>query len=89
MGVVRSPDFEAVGTLSFRVGGGHRDSVGVFLLDGETVLGSWRGHKAEALETVEVELATWAGKTLRVEVRDGDVGGWGHVLADRFVIVGE
>ncbi len=78
--VVREGD-----VLHFRVGGGQRPSVGVFLLDERgQVLGSWRGSRTETLADVAVSLAEHVGQQLRVEVRDDDTAGWGHIVADGF-----
>lgn len=83
-GLLRSPRFEATGELRFLVGGGHRKTLGVFLVGAEGVLDSWRGTKSETLTEVVVDLSPWNGQSVHIEVRDDDVGGWGHVLADGF-----
>lgn len=88
-GTVTSPAFTVAArtVLRFRVGGGDRPGVGVFLVGAEGARGSWRGARSETLTPVEVPLDPWEGQTLWIEVRDAEVGGWGHVLADAFEIV--
>ena len=88
-GTLRSPSFEAEANqaLTFLVGGGDRDELGVFLLADGTVVGSWRGKRDQKLRRVVVPLERWAGSSLAVEIRDHSGKGWGHVLADAVSLV--
>lgn len=73
--------------LSFRVGGGKDERVGVRLMDGDRTMMVWHGHDSEDLEEVQFALTPYAGRTLHVEVFDEMRGRWGHVLADEFALL--
>lgn len=73
--------------LFFLVGGGRGRGVGVSLMEGETVLESRRGYQSEILRPEVFNLSLYPGKELHVRVFDQETGGWGHVLADQFVIM--
>lgn len=73
--------------LSFRIGGGKHWRVGVRLMDGERTLMVWHGKNSEKLEELRFALTPYAGRTLHIEVFDVARGGWGHVLADEFMLL--
>ncbi len=88
-GTALSPAWVGVAstTLVFMVGGGATPEVGVDLLvDGQTV-NTWGGRNAESLRFVSVDLSPYAGRSLRVMVRDASAGAWGHLLADNFLVL--
>jgi arabinofuranosyltransferase len=73
--------------LSFRVGGGKDELVGVRLMEGDRTMMTWHGDDSENLAEVQFALTPYAGRTLHVEVFDETRGRWGHVLADEFVVL--
>ena len=73
--------------LSFLVGGGEHQRVGVRLMEGDRTLISWHGADTSNLEEVQFALTPYAGRTLHVEVFDEWQGSYGHVLADEFVLL--
>jgi arabinofuranosyltransferase len=73
--------------LSFRIGGGKHDKVGVRLMDGERTLISWHGDDSNTLREIRFALTPYVGRTLHVEVFDQWRRAWGHVLADEFVLL--
>ncbi len=88
-GTALSPSWvgAAATTLVFMMGGGANPDVGVDLLvDGRQVT-SWAGRNSESLRFVSFDLSAFEGRSLRVRVRDAAAGGWGHVLADNFLVL--
>lgn len=88
-GTALSPPWVGVAstTLVFMVGGGATPEVGVDLIvDGQTA-NTWSGRNSESLRFVSVDLSPYAGRSLRVMVRDAAAGAWGHVLADNFLVL--
>lgn len=98
-GVATSPAFvpTASGWLEFRVAGGHADGagaqVGVRLVErlpggGRVVRFVTSGERDERFRPVTLDLGWLAGRELVIEVFDDALGGWGHILADGFVVHG-
>jgi arabinofuranosyltransferase len=73
--------------LSFLVGGGKHKRLGVRLMEGNRTMLVWHGEDTAKLEQVRFALTPYAGRTLHIEVFDEWKGGWGHVLADEFVLL--
>lgn len=73
--------------LSFRIGGGKHQLVGVRLMQGDRTMMVWHGDDSEHLEEVRFALTRYVGRTLHIEVFDEMRGKWGHVLADEFVLL--
>lgn len=88
-GTARSPVFTAEPGqfLSFCVGGGNTDQVGVALLVDDAVVRTWRGNNDQTLRPVTLDLTPHVGRTLQIEVFDRSTTGWGHIFADHFVLV--
>lgn len=72
--------------LTFFVGGGNGEGVGVELHSPTGRIGRWAGRNREQLEPVAIPLDAYVGETLWIEVVDRAVGGWGHILADHFLL---
>ncbi|KOV97538.1 glycosyl hydrolase family 32 [Streptomyces sp. NRRL B-1140] len=53
------------------------------IVDGKVVR-SATGTDSEALDWASFDMRPFAGKQARIQIRDMNTGGWGHVLADRF-----
>lgn len=83
-----SPPFtpERGDSLLFLVAGGASDGVGVSLQSGGETVATYRGRNDERLRPVRVDLAPYEGKPLTLRVFDDARGGWGHVIADHFVL---
>ncbi|HEX8498462.1 MAG TPA: GH32 C-terminal domain-containing protein [Actinomycetales bacterium] len=86
-GTATSPPF-TIGArhLSFLVGGGAQPSTAVRLLVDGQVVRTTSGRESGTLAWASWDLADLAGRTARIEVVDQSTGGWGHVLADHFVL---
>lgn len=87
-GELLSPEFtpEVGQSLVFSVGGGADETVGVTLLGPEGPIQTWRGKNSESMEEVTFDLSPHAGQKLRIKVFDNSTGGWGHILADNFIL---
>ncbi len=85
---LRSPQFTPTegDALFFLVGGGRGKDVGVSLFAEGARVESRRGSNSETLRLEAMNLSLYAGKVCRIEVFDRDSAGWGHVLADQFVL---
>ena len=87
-GTLTSPEIELNHRyLSFLIGGGAeegRTCVNV-LVDGKVVR-SATGREDETLSTLTFDLGDYAGKKARIQIVDDVTGGWGHILADHFVL---
>jgi hypothetical protein len=88
-GVWVSPSFipQDGDSLLFLVGGGAVTGVGVSLLDGSRAVATYSGSNDERLRPVRVDLGPFKGKSLTVRVFDETRAGWGHILADHFVLL--
>ncbi len=88
IGTLTSPEIELNHRyLSFLIGGGAeegRTCVNV-LVDGQVVR-SATGREDETLSTLTFDLGDYAGKKARIQIVDDVTGGWGHILADHFVL---
>jgi sucrose-6-phosphate hydrolase SacC (GH32 family) len=86
-GTLTSPPFIIdAAHLNFLVGGGnHADTAVNLLIDGQVVRHT-TGENSEAMDWASWDVADLAGKQAQVQLVDGNSGGWGHVLADHFVL---
>lgn len=87
-GVLTSPEFVLERKrLQFLVGGGrHPGRACVNLKVEGKVVRSATGANAERLAVHSWDVAEHAGKKARLEIVDRQKGGWGHILADHFVL---
>jgi endoglucanase Acf2 len=73
--------------LHFLIGGGrHANTACVNLVVADAVVRSATGSNSEYLTWTHFDLAGLQGQTGRLEVVDRATGGWGHILADQFVL---
>ncbi len=88
-GTARSPAFTPADgqLLTFLIAGGDGAGVGVRLLADGAEVTVWRGRDTEHFEEAVYLLAGLAGKTLKLELFDAEVGGWGHVMLDHVRLV--
>ncbi|MEA1951289.1 MAG: GH116 family glycosyl-hydrolase, partial [Planctomycetota bacterium] len=90
-GSLTSPEFTVdKKNLHFLVGGGNhakRTCVNL-LVDGKTVA-SARGNETEQLGWATFDLAKLQGKKAKIQILDKESGGWGHILADEFILSDE
>jgi len=76
--------------LHFLVGGGaHAGQTCVNLLVDGKIAFSACGHDTERLAWSTFDLAKLRGRQARIQIVDRHGGGWGHVLADHFVLSDE
>jgi uncharacterized protein (DUF608 family) len=90
-GTLLSPEFPVTKRyLHFLVGGGnHAGQTCVNLLvDGKQVAQA-TGAGTEELAWTTFDLKKHAGRTAKIEIVDDHTGGWGHILADHFVLSDE
>ena len=88
VGILESPEFKVDKRyLKFLVGGGNlKELTSVNLVvDGEIVLTA-TGQQTENLGVALWDLKPYKGKTAKIRIVDMGVSGWGHVLADQFVL---
>ncbi len=72
--------------LTFLLAGGKNHCVGLRLLaDGEEVA-VWRGRNSERFERIAYSLAEVAGRRLQLELFDGRVTNWGHIMLDHVML---
>lgn len=89
-GSLTSPDITITHDyLSFLVGGGPHDDTAVRLLVDGVPVRSASGAESGALNWASWDLRDLAGRTARIEILDANAGGWGHVMADHFVLSDE
>jgi hypothetical protein len=90
-GRLTSPEF-AVGKryLHFLVGGGNTagQTCVNLLVDGK-VVATATGNGTENLDWTTFDLQKFAGRQAKIELVDEHTGGWGHILADHFVLSDE
>ncbi len=87
-GKLTSPEFNIDKKyLKFLVGGGNSPEKTCvnLLIDNEVVL-SASGTNTENLEPATWNLQPYQGKTAQIQVIDNATGGWGHILADQFIL---
>lgn len=86
-GTLTSPEFEVTADhVSFLVGGGpHADTAVRLLVDGEVVR-STSGSESGTLDWATWDVRELRGSRARIELLDARTGGWGHVMADHFVL---
>ena len=89
-GKMTSTAFEITQTyLSFLIGGGKETStvaLGVRLEVDGAVVRRATGKNSDSMEWVNWDVAELMGKTGRLIIEDAATGGWGHVVADQFVL---
>lgn len=87
-GTLTSPEFTLTRRyLNFLIGGGEvveKTCVNV-VVDGQVVR-SATGRDDEFLTTVTFDLGEFLGQRARIQMVDAEIGGWGHVTADHFVL---
>ena len=97
-GSARSPVFtaEADQFLAFLIAGGNRERVGLRLLANGKEVAVWRGSElynlADSLDVKRFQLILHplgyvAGKSLQLELFDGELGEWGHIMLDHVLLV--
>jgi hypothetical protein len=84
-----SPEFrpEPGDGLAFLIAGGSGTDAGVSVLASGKEVAVFHGSDDERLRPVLVDLRPYAGQAISVRVYDDARGGWGHVIADHFVVV--
>ena len=90
-GVIVSPLFiPEGGTMTFRVGGGARESTYAALCtaDGKEVQFA-RGVNDQAMQNAEWDLTPYVGKKMFLKIVDQSMDGWGHITADDFQFDGK
>lgn len=88
-GLLVSPDFQIDRKrLNFLLGGGvDAANLGVRLLVGGLPVRTAASRvNQEKPEPVSWDVAEFAGKTGRIEIFDTATGGWGHLIADEFIL---
>lgn len=90
-GTLTSPEFTINKRyLHFLVGGGSfQDKTCVNILVGGKVSNSACGKGSEKLEWATFDLVDLSGKQGKIQIVDRHDGGWGHILADHFVLSDE
>ncbi|KAF0243652.1 MAG: glycoside hydrolase family [Planctomycetota bacterium] len=88
-GRLLSKEFEITRPLlRFFVAGGDEGVSVRLLVDGETAFEA-AGACHEFLRPVVWEVRKFRGKMARIEIVDGSQAGWGHILADHFMLTGD
>lgn len=87
-GELVSPEFTPTAGqhLTFSVGGGGAEKVGVMLLGPKGPIETWRGKNSEVMEEVSFDLSAWSGQQLSIKIFDDSDEAWGHILADNFAV---
>ncbi|MDQ0306795.1 sucrose-6-phosphate hydrolase SacC (GH32 family) [Kitasatospora herbaricolor] len=80
--------------LNFLVGGGNHPNsqaspTAVNLVVDGAVVRTVTGKDNEALDPVQWDLRSVAGKQARIQIVDNNSGGWGHINADQFTLTDE
>lgn len=83
------PPDERATHLIFAVGGGQQPGTQVRLISNDRVLLAETGRNDETLRWVIWDLRHHAGQALWVQVQDESRSGWGHILADTFLLATE
>ena len=89
IGTARSPEFSASSgdSLTFLIAGGESERVGIRLLADGIETQVWRGEDSEYFSPVVYPLSEAAGKALQLEMFDGEVSPWGHIMLDHVTLV--
>ena len=86
-GTIESPTFTLDHDyLSFEVAGGAQPSTQVRLVVDGSVVRTASGHETGTLNWTAWNVADLRGKQARIVIADESTGGWGHILADHFVL---
>jgi len=86
-GTIVSPEFTIDRDhVSFLVAGGSQPSTQVRLLVDGSVVRTASGHETGTLNWASWNVADLRGKRARIVIADESTGGWGHILADHFVL---
>src|SRR4051812_4175806 len=86
-GTIESPEFTIDHNyLSFLVAGGAQPSTQVRLVVDGAVARTASGHENGTLNWTAWNVADLRGKRARIVIADESTGGWGHILADHFVL---
>jgi len=92
-GVLQSPAFQLVsGKASFLVSGGFNDTaLYVALIDEQSgdVLIKAGGSKDHRMRRIVWDVSKWKGRTVRFQIVDHLVSGWGHLNVDDISVQGE
>ena len=72
--------------LSFEVAGGAQPSTQVRLVVDGSVVRTASGRETGTLNWTAWNVADLRGKQARIVIADESTGGWGHILADHFVL---
>lgn len=85
-GRLESPEFVVEGKrLTFLLSGGdQRDALRAELRIGEETVATATGNNREVMQTVEWNVAPYAGQAARIVLIDEATGSWGHLNADEF-----
>jgi levanase len=73
--------------LAFLIAGGSGPSARIELREGNRVITHWTGHDSEHFSPVLFDLGAFAGKQLNFAVIDESAEGWGHIMADGFMLL--
>ncbi|MGD9127399.1 MAG: GH116 family glycosyl hydrolase [Planctomycetia bacterium] len=88
IGTLTSPEFTVNKKyLHFLVGGGaakHTEYVGVLV--GDKLVFKASGKDSETLKWVTCDLSKYQGKKAKIQIVDNSTGGWGHIMADEFIL---
>lgn len=71
--------------LSFLIGGGNGANVGLRLLAGERTVREAHGRSSNLMRRAALDVRELEGQMARIEIFDGESGGWGHVGADDII----
>ncbi|MCL3780019.1 hypothetical protein EMN47_06410 [Prolixibacteraceae bacterium JC049] len=87
-GTIESPSFIANKRyLKFLVGGGNdKQNTCVVLKHNDKIIYRASGKNTEQLKSVIWDLKAYKGQTLKVQIIDNSTSGWGHILADQFIL---
>ena len=86
-GTIESPTFTLDHDyLSFEVAGGAQPSTQVRLVVDGSVVRTASGRETGTLNWTAWNVADLRGKQARIVIADESTGGWGHILADHFVL---
>jgi hypothetical protein len=87
-GTLTSPEFKInKNYLRFLVGGGaQKEKTCVNVIVGNKVIFTSSGNNTENLGPATCNLQAFLGKTAQIQIIDDAMGGWGHILADQFIL---
>ncbi len=88
IGILLSPEFEInKNYLKFLVGGGNqKEKTSVNLVIDDKIVETAVGNNTESLREHIWNLKKYNGKAARLKIIDLDTFGWGHIMADQFVL---